>query len=1430
MPHVGFPNNGQMYISPEQLMKMTGNPASLDQLAGMLVIPLKKTAEVAIQTDPVEFNAPTKKKEKSEVSSSVQTDLKMQFITEASRYAPETIFGQIRSLDSLFECLICADEFAGNAQLQDHMRATHQHVCENCFHASNSIQEHNAHISECGKYDGEMLCMDCNNCFSSVKKLNQHRIKVHNVRMPFRCGVCNQPFESHPAVMEHMATHDNNAPEFKCRYCTKVFHNAEALNKHFQRHKEVDVEHQCRFCGKSFKTDAFLKDHIGTAHVIRDEIEQVPQPPRVSFRNNQASVSRSQQSTGSGVPTTVSSNTNRKYFLCRYCDLAFKNKELLSRHVKQCSKNGGSDVTTYVCDVCKEFFPTDDARKLHLKNDHRRQNGYRCPKCSKVYRTWTRLKFHTKQQHLKKNCPDCSAVFTKEHVLRKHREDVHGKSTAEEGDRIYKCSDCNLTLYTLTDLTMHRRTVHPDRKSKTSSAAEFSSNATMLSFIDNQSNNISSTMEEASNKSHPTPPLTVIKPKKEPPVNHALNANGLDKPYQCERCNSTFDSEKRLKNHLGLTHGERPFVCELCNKRFQYSSQIVWHMKNHQNRPAGSLTKTAGKLWKPKNFHGKIKSKLPFVCQFCGAAFKAEKLLKNHKGVAHKIKLFTCYICSSKHGHSTELIWHIRTCKAKFARDNPGAALPEELPEEEGTNASQEDEACEKPMEENGDFATDPYTQNAMEEEEEEMDLHSTNIQLSKDEADELLQNDPEYDHGRGEYTCPLCKKTTKSITGMKTHYGRVHGIWAKESSHKYPNGHKITIWPCRNCDQEFNTFESIQAHCLEEHGLTVSKEDIDFETRQEFVETKTPSTNSKIIQGLYTCQTCGVSFDNSKSIRVHTFKKHGIILNDVTLKECRNDSDTPSPAKNANETTPVSFIKDEGIASMVTSNTEAKPPEDELRYKCPNCVSQFRSTKALRVHSYKRHNIILSKNEMSESKIWVTPLTQEYNRAPNQPTKGHDLVDAPSPCDRCGRVFGNYRALFTHYRQAHRITEPNHVFVPRKPSRTELSIQNNDETKENQASKSPEIIGDRSKVKQYPEEAASVDCPKCGRTFTNHKSFVAHLYSAHKVSKDQYCLYWPNGIPVLPRESSTCPTCNKECLDERAMRIHMFKAHGTHYRDYCNDLNSNKSDSLGSPEGLVTMVNETSFVGMDVSNEHLDLTCYVCSKVLKNRKALQSHEFGEHGIRWEGGQRLFPEEASGIKSEFSMIGNGSLHSASPVSKVSTPNSGADNKPFVCSICEASYHNRRAMTTHLCRVHKYKKEDVKAYFAESYAEEGLSMSPFVDNINSLSPTEAKRVNGVDHNDDVMIPKDDVIDDDDKSEDGGFVIDESDKMMVENDEDIVHILPRDVGDDYGGDNLYNGDNVYNGLNENDGDNDIPVVVPSSAEKSVLNGNARPIAIA
>lgn len=1353
--NMSVPNNGALFLNPEQLM--LGNVSSniLEQLAGLLVIPLKKTREASCQTDSVYNGGNYSNKQEQSTTRSMQTDLHMGQVAENYSISSPTLFGSFRSTDDLYECLVCGDEFASDYHLQEHTSTVHIYVCEKCYHSSRNVYEHNMHLSECGNRDTEMVCMECNSLFSSLKKLNLHRSKAHQIRMPFRCGVCSVPFETHEAVMQHISSHDSEVPAFKCRYCAKVFQSADGLSKHFSRHEGVDVLYECRFCKKSFSTNALLTDHISYVHVIRE-----PNPSNEAmFAFGSSGKNKKDGSKMSSANNKWGKNTVKKYPLCRHCDLAFKNSELLHQHSEKCSKNTDAKVTPFICDVCKEYYPSDLERKQHLKKDHKRDSGFRCPKCSKIYRTWSRLKFHTKQQHLKKTCSDCSMIFTKEHVLRKHQEEKHGKPQGQPGDRVYTCSLCHTMLNTLTELMNHRKDVHPELSEMRT--ADQSSNATMLSYIDNindddvivdcnvenggnsYSNNLNQNDGDSSDsrKIYPSRGVAI---KRSPSSDDISTKNdvGNNPSLKCHECGLLFEDEKRLKNHKGLIHGEMPFKCDLCPKSFQYSSQVVWHMRTHKSEANKVTGKVSSKLWKAKNkkFPSTVKlNKSMFICQFCGAKFSQEKLLKNHKGSVHKIKLFHCDICEYKCGHSTELIWHERTCRAKFKRKYPDSEYPsKEMKVARMDNGEMSDdeppggyvchicdisfamfEGYQSHMETHPDEEVPTPDNLCLEIAENSTVNGSTETSVKsptpKMTLAELLSIDPEFDQSTGEYVCPVCHKTTRSMTGMKTHYGRVHGVWSESTSHIDKDKPKVVdetaVWPCKSCDRRFSSLGSLRHHTTVIHGYSVNKDGIDITPQKGGSPVKPQSTPQQPERNfIFSCPYCEVTFTKSKSIRVHAFKKHGTVLTDQIVKELTKElppGETPAPTNQV---------------------------LDNIRFKCFKCKSKFRSTKALRVHSIKRHNLVLSKKELQRTKIRIKP-----SEAVPQPVLTSTVNGDVFPCDFCGRVFTNHRAYFTHYRQAHRDASDQNA-SPKKPSKNEIVNYNSNTTPPDTnstdiaaGSTSSSTTTSKANVKKEEKSPIQrVQCPKCEQSFAQVKGLYTHLYAAHHITKDQYPSIFPDGKPTLPTKKAVCTLCDKVCMDGRAMRIHVFKAHGLLYKDILKDTAENSSDVDFSdtitgkgelPEGSLHDIDENEL--RVVEAELGPPVCFICGRSFKSRRALMTHEYKYHGIRWVANKRIFPQQvknvpnlkgtASKMKVEKNLddYSNNSVntgYNTSDESMKSTKNPDRAHSPVpilnpatcfeLCPKCPSRYQNRRALTTHLVRIHKWKKNKLHAYFGQ----------------------------------------------------------------------------------------------------------------------------------
>lgn len=75
---------------------------------------------------------------------------------------------------------------------------------------------------------------------------------------------------------------------------------------------------------------------------------------------------------------------------------------------------------------------------------------------------------------------------------------------------------------------------------------------------------------------------------------------------KCEFCDTTFDNQETLKQHLRLHSRRKPYKCDDCGAKFSYNSTLEWHKKSHTGE-------------------------LPFKCDECGAQFLQNSMLVWHK-------------------------------------------------------------------------------------------------------------------------------------------------------------------------------------------------------------------------------------------------------------------------------------------------------------------------------------------------------------------------------------------------------------------------------------------------------------------------------------------------------------------------------------------------------------------------------------------------------------------------------------------------------------------------------------------------------------------------------------------------------------------------------------------------------------------------------
>ena len=569
---IPIPNNGTVVMNPNQpvMLPPYGNH---DGLSGILVIPLKKTNEIGIQTD----------------ESCLSPEYMQYRPPQAVSSDPQPV--NLAESSSSLKCSVCDKEFQDTQKLRQHFEASHS--------------------------KDSLRCKDCGQIFLTTRNMQMHKVRVHNKRMPFRCGVCGVRFENRTSVVQHLSTHNASEYIFRCDTCGKRFGNEEKLRKHEEKHQ--DMWHKCKECYKSFGSEVTLAYHMEQVHKKqhnRHENEAAVNngAPAQASQNedlqpqNQVAIVHEGEANSAGEMVTVGDDLT-----CEFCNVQFNNSKDLEEHIKDCSL-GKTMKKMFRCAVCQTFFALQSQLVNHYNAMHHSRDGYMCSKCPRKFRLWSRLKLHIKAFHqtkkstaLKNVCSVCSEKFMSRNKLEDHLRQVHQiQPFQSKVGRVYTCKECKKRFTNLSSLMVHRRGVHSlnilespstqtwkcqycniERLTKKTYIAHLKE-VHDLSVVEKgrsleivgkesgvtvvQQDNSDALFSPDSNRE----PSDFSLPEKD------VDSNAFGE-LSCKECGANFNDTKRLKNHLGLVHGQKPFSCGTCRKRFSYSGQLSWHVREHNN-------------------------------------------------------------------------------------------------------------------------------------------------------------------------------------------------------------------------------------------------------------------------------------------------------------------------------------------------------------------------------------------------------------------------------------------------------------------------------------------------------------------------------------------------------------------------------------------------------------------------------------------------------------------------------------------------------------------------------------------------------------------------------------------------------------------------------------------------------------------------------
>ncbi|KAM5126063.1 uncharacterized protein ACMZJ9_021776 [Mantella aurantiaca] len=113
------------------------------------------------------------------------------------------------------------------------------------------------------------------------------------------------------------------------------------------------------------------------------------------------------------------------------------------------------------------------------------------------------------------------------------------------------------------------------------------------------------------------------------------NPLSVKKPFQCQRCEKSFNCSSHLIAHQYVHTRERPYVCE-CGKSFTQSSNLFRHQRAHRGERPHVCT-VCGKAFAQSShliIHKRTHTgERPYLCGDCGKSFLANSALVRHQRV-----------------------------------------------------------------------------------------------------------------------------------------------------------------------------------------------------------------------------------------------------------------------------------------------------------------------------------------------------------------------------------------------------------------------------------------------------------------------------------------------------------------------------------------------------------------------------------------------------------------------------------------------------------------------------------------------------------------------------------------------------------------------------------------------------------------------------
>ena len=372
-----------------------------------------------------------------------------------------------------------------------------------------SLMEQNVQIvDESDKSFSEFLCKRCNQTFSSEKELESHELSVHFTKIiksgqdcgKVKCSICSNISESKEGHFAHIQKEHKQMQESRLFRYESFLIMEKKLEKKLK--EEEENLNKCSICQKLCITKTDLIDHQFYFHAI-------PRPSIDHMKTEVSPVSKVPQPKKKELTPNVSIVPPKKTLK--------EHKEALANRQDQDNLPEFDD--DIIESVCAE-------KIIESKLD--------CDTCGKKCQTESELVDHKFYSHQIPRptipgmfkCKDCKLSFSKYVALQNHWKERHSVEVKTKKTSVLKfeCYDCKITFSCYETLENHWKEKHSKHKPVT----QASHPVTALAGFGHPPSNIHKQ-------------FAMLQKKHKPPL--------WSQVWECQQCNLTFSSQKRLEKH-----------------------------------------------------------------------------------------------------------------------------------------------------------------------------------------------------------------------------------------------------------------------------------------------------------------------------------------------------------------------------------------------------------------------------------------------------------------------------------------------------------------------------------------------------------------------------------------------------------------------------------------------------------------------------------------------------------------------------------------------------------------------------------------------------------------------------------------------------------------------------------------------------------------